>query len=114
MSELNGLLERVKIFNLISFLLYGMDSALQTTKTYEERIEESYTQFFNDLKKLFPSANREDDNLYNIISNFSSTNNEIYLEMDLIVGLQLYKNLDEKKHDVSFSYLQSIINKNLQ
>lgn len=53
MSELNGLLERVKIFNLISFLLYGVDSALQTTKTYEERIEESYTQFFNDLKKYF-------------------------------------------------------------
>ena len=41
MSELKGLFEKIKIENLMAFLIYGTDSGGEMVDNYDRKIEES-------------------------------------------------------------------------
>ncbi|MGN6715524.1 hypothetical protein [Anaerocolumna jejuensis] len=112
MSELSEMLERVKLDDMIAYLIRGTDSKIEHIGTYEGRIKESYDKIFIALEEMFPAANRQDDGLYGAILDFSITHSEVYLEMGLILGLQLYKNLEQKYQSFELTGLQSTINKN--
>ena len=79
MSEFSDMLERVKIDEVIAYLMYGADSIVEHFGTYEERIKDAYDEIFDKLEKMFPSASRHNDNLYNAVLDFSIVHNEVYL-----------------------------------
>lgn len=112
MSEFSEMLERVKLDDMIAYLIWGTDSKIEHIGTYEGRIKESYDKIFIALEEMFPFANRQDDGLYGAILDFSITHSEVYLEMGLILGFQLCKNLEQKFQCLELTGLQSIINKN--
>lgn len=112
MSEFSEMLERVKLDDMIAYLIWGTDSKIEHIGTYEGRIKESYDKIFIALEEMFPDANRQDDGLYGAILDFSITHSEVYLEMGLILGFQLCKNLEQKYQGFELTDLQSIINKN--
>lgn len=112
MSEFSEMLERVKLDDMIAYLIWGTDSKIEHIGTYEGRIKESYDKIFIALEEMFPDANRQDDDLYGAILDFSITHSEVYLEMGLILGFQLCKNLEQKYQSFELTGLQSIINKN--
>lgn len=112
MSEFTDMLERVKLDDMIAYLIFGTESKVENSGTYEERIKVSYDKIFIALKEMFPSANRRNDDLYGAVMDFSITHSEVYLEMGLIIGFQLYKNLDQQYQSFELTGLQSIINKN--
>jgi hypothetical protein len=112
MSEFTDMLEKVKLDDMIAYLIFGSESKVEHSRTYEERIKVSYDKIFIALKEIFPSANRRNDDLYGAVMDFSITHNEVYLEMGLIIGFQLYKNLEQKYQISELLCLQSIINKN--
>lgn len=112
MSEFSEMLERVKLDDMIAYLIWGTDSKIEHIGTYEGRIKESYDKIFIALEEMFPDANRQDDGLYGAILDFSITHSEVYLEMGLILGFQLCKNLEQKYQSFELTGLQSIINKN--
>jgi hypothetical protein len=112
MSEFTDMLERVKLDEIIAYLVFGTESKVENNETYEDRIKVSYDKIFIALKEMFPSADRKNDDLYGAVMDFSITHSEVYLEMGLIIGFQLYKNLDQKYKSFELIGLQSIIDKN--
>lgn len=109
MSEFSNMLERVKLNSIIAYLMYGTEDAIIEDKgTYEERIENAYDKIFVTLGNLFPSANKKNDELFNAVMDFSITHNEVYLEMGIIVGIQMYKNL-EQQQNLDLANIQAII-----
>lgn len=112
MSAFSDLQERVSLNNLVAYLMYGPEAEIENSGTYEERIKQSYDKIFADLGELFPSASRQNDDLCNAVLDFSITHNEVYFEMGLLIGFQLYKMLDDKHHNIDLTSLQSIIKKN--
>ena len=109
MSEFSNMLERVKLNSIIAYLMYGTeDSVVEDKGTYEERIENAYDKIFETLKKMFPAANKENDELFDAVTDFSITHNEVYLEMGIIVGIQMYKNL-EQQQNLDLANIQAII-----
>ena len=111
MSEFTDMLERVKLDDMIAYLILGTESKAKNSGTYEERIKVSYDKIFAALQVMFPTANRRNDDLYGVVMDFSITHSEVYLEMGLIIGFQLYKNLEQKDKSLELIGLQSIINK---
>lgn len=112
MSEFSEMLERVNLDDMIAYLIWGTDSKIEHIGTYEGKIKESYDKIFIALEEMFPAANRQDDGLYGAMLDFSITHSEVYLEMGLILGFQLYKNLEQKYQSSELTGLQSTINKN--
>lgn len=113
MSEFSDMLERVKIDEVIAFLMYGTDSIIEHSGTYEERIKNAYDDIFNKLEKMFPSANRNDDELHGAVLDFSIVHNEVYLEMGVIIGFQMYKNMEQGYMDFEVNGMDKIIKQNL-
>ena len=113
MSEFSDMLERIKIDDMIAYLMYGTESEIERSGTYEERVKNAYEEIFDKLEKMFPSASRHNDNLYNAILDFSIVHNEVYLEMGIIVGFQLYKNMEQGYMDFKVNGMEKIIKKNL-
>lgn len=109
MSEFSDMLERVKLNSIVGYLMYGTeDTVVEEKGTYEERIENAYDKIFRTLKDMFPSANRQNDELFNAVMDFSITHNEVYLEMGIIIGIQMYKNLEQQKY-FDLANIQAII-----
>ncbi|MDE6761866.1 MAG: hypothetical protein K2J90_14500 [Lachnospiraceae bacterium] len=65
-------------------------------ESYDSAIDESYETFFSDIEKLYTDATREDNKLFDIISEFACVHDNIYFEAGILVGFQLYKELVEK------------------
>lgn len=109
MSEFSDMLERVKLSNIIGYLMYGTEDAVVEDKgTYEERIKNAYDKVFGTLENMFPSANKQNDELFGAVMDFSITHNEVYLEMGIIIGIQMYKNLEQQNY-LDLANIQKII-----
>ena len=110
MSELKGLFEKIKIENLMAFLIYGTDSGGEMVDNYDRKIEESYDDILLELERKYPELDRNDDELLNIITDFAAIHDYVYFESGVMAGFQLYKNMDQvyKKH--SDGDMESILN----
>lgn len=109
MSEFSDMLERVRLNSIIGYLMYGTeDSVVEDRGTYEERIKNAYDKIFGTLEDMLPSANKHNDKLFGAVMNFSITHNEVYLEMGIIVGIQMCKNL-EQQQILDLANIQAII-----
>lgn len=96
MSELTELVEKVKLENLMGFMIYGGDSAREIFENYEQEIDKSYDEIFSRLEKLYSEVNRKDDGLFEIIMDFSALHDDIYFEAGVLIGFQLFKNLEQE------------------
>lgn len=67
MSELKELLEKVKLENIMAFMIYGADSRRDAFENYEKEIEKSYDEIFYRLEHLYSEADRKDDKLFDVL-----------------------------------------------
>ena len=96
MSELKELLEKVKLENIMAFMIYGADSRRDAFENYEKEIEKSYDEIFYRLEHLYSEADRKDDKLFDIVADFAMLHDDIYFEAGVLVGFQLFKNLEQE------------------
>ena len=71
MSELKELLEKVKLENIMAFMIYGADSRRDAFENYEKEIEKSYDEIFYRLEHLYSEADRKDDKLFDVVADFA-------------------------------------------
>lgn len=96
MSKLTELLEKVKLENLMGFIIYGGDSVREIFENYEQEIEKSYDEIFSRLEKLYSEVSRKDDGLFDIIMDCLLLHDDIYFEAGVLIGFQLFKNLEQE------------------
>ena len=96
MSELKELLEKVKLENIMAFMIYGADSRRDAFENYEKEIEKSYDEIFYRLEHLYSEADRKDDKLFDVVADFAMLHDDIYFEAGVLVGFQLFKNLEQE------------------
>lgn len=96
MYEISDMLKRSKFSNILSYLTYGTGENEEMVESYDCAIDESYETLFNDIENLYTDADREDNKLFDIITEFACIHDDIYFEAGMLVGFQLYKELTEK------------------
>ena len=94
MSEIKGLFEKVKIENLMAFLVYGTDSEGESIDDYEEKLEGSYDSFLSGLERKYPGIDRNDNELMDMISDFAGAHDHVYFEAGALTGFRLCRNMD--------------------
>ncbi len=113
MCELNDMLKRGNLSNLISYLIYDVGSNGETIDNYEKRLEESYETIFSELERLYSEADRQDDNLFDLVVDFATIHDDIYFETGVLVGFQLYKGLDEGYRSHTRGDIQAVLEKHV-
>lgn len=96
MSELTEMLEKIRLESLMGFLIYGTDSGRKKFEDYEKEIEKSYDEIYGKLEYLYSEADRKDDKLVGIIIDFATLHDNIYFEAGVLVGFQLFRNLEQE------------------
>lgn len=114
MHEISDLLKRSKFNNVLSYLTYTTKENEAMVENYDSAIDESYETFFADIEKLYTDANREDNKLFDIISEFARVHDDIYFETGMLVGFQLYKELVEKYEHLMDKGITTILEKRKQ
>lgn len=71
-------------------------------ESYDSAIDKSYETLFADIENLYKGADREDNKLFDIISEFACVHDDIYFEAEMLVGFQLYFN---SRNDRSIPHL---------
>lgn len=111
MCELNDMLKRSNLSNLISYLVYDVGSNGETIGNYEKRLKESYETIFSELEKMYSEADRQDDSLFGLVVDFATVHDNIYFETGVLVGFQLYKGLDEGYRNHTRGDIQAVVEK---
>lgn len=95
MSELHDMMERSMLESLMPYILYGSDSTKERISTYEREVNSSYERLFCKLEAMFPTADRHNDDFYGTILDFAVMHDEIFLEIGLLAGFNMCKDLSD-------------------
>ncbi len=93
-------MRRVNTGSLASYLLYEEDQSTEQDKNLERRVAKAYETLLSQLKERFPEVDPDDDDLMDIIINFSRVFEEAYFEMGLTAGFQMYRNMDKRIQEI--------------
>ncbi len=98
MSELERILDNIKPEKLAFYALYGTKMSAEHIYNYDTELENAYENFLKFLVKQCPNirATALDDKLIHFISTYS----EIYLEIGMIAGYILSKEMELKFHSL--------------
>lgn len=88
------MLKKVKLKSLIGYLIYDVGSQEKVANECDQEINEAYDTLFTKLEDMYSEADRNDDKLADVIHDFSMLHKDIYFEAGLLMGFQLYKNLE--------------------
>ncbi len=92
-------LGKLKLEKFILDLLYGMGSLEETAEGYGEKIKNSYDEFTEKLEYLYEGVDKEDNRLFDIVSDFAEIHDDVYFEVGFLTGIKLIKSL-ESAHNV--------------
>jgi len=82
--------ERAHSQCLTQYLLYGNETVpSKDPKKHDERIDNSFELFYKGIKEKYPFINENDDFIYSLISELTTTHDEVFMEIGLIVGLEI-------------------------
>lgn len=95
MCILKNMLKRADLNNLIAYLADNTGSDEDQLEHCEKKLKESYETIFTKLEGMYPEADRQDDALFNTVTDFAEIHDNIYFEAGVLAGFQLYKSLDE-------------------
>lgn len=113
MGELNSILKRSKFENLMAYLISEVGDNAEILDSFDDIISQSYETFFNELESLYKEANRNDDNLFDIVSTFTYIHDDVYFEAGMIVGFQLYKGFDTQYQNHKDTDIPALLRKQL-
>lgn len=110
-SEFNTIWDRIKLDSVIGYLIYGSETEPQKNGEYQSRIVNAYDEIFDVLEHIMPSVSRQDEDLFNAVMDFSIVHNEVYLEMGLLMGFQLYKEIEESRQKLDMGNMKTVLKK---
>ena len=90
MSEFTEIMKKISLENLMSYLIYGMDSSRENFESYGDKIEKSFEVLFEKLEQLYDGADRNDNRLFDAVSDFAILHDDIYFEVGVIIGTELF------------------------
>ena len=93
MKMIQTIMEKSKIESIISYLLFD-DMPKEKIDNYEDKITESYQEFFDGLEKMFLEASRDNDDLFEMVADFAALHDEIFLTIGITIGYNLNKELE--------------------
>ncbi len=93
MGELIQMTDRIGFEGFMEYLIYGgetdrMPVRYEGKDAYQKRIDAAFEELFDGLKRIFPSAGRDNDALYSAVLDFSMAHQEAYTTMGFLAGLR--------------------------
>jgi hypothetical protein len=76
----------------------GTESNEKRMCDYDNTIENSCKDFFDKLEQILPDADRNNDELFGAVADLVVTHDDIFLEVGIVVGFNLYKSLELAYH----------------
>ena len=109
MREMNEIFDKVKLENLITHFLDRTDSKYMMTEEYDEKLSQSYDKLFEELEYMYEQADRHDNRLFDVITDFAQEHDNIHLEIGMILGAKLCKNMEQGYRKCFKSSIQNIL-----
>ncbi|WP_052446877.1 hypothetical protein [Candidatus Soleaferrea massiliensis] len=111
MCTFNSIFKRSKFKNLMSYIINEIGEDGENIEDYSRAIDQSYEDFFTNLEKLYPKADRNDNRLFDVVTDFSIIHDDIYFKAGALTGFQLYKEFEEHYKNHKDSDIPSLLKK---
>lgn len=94
MLESKTIFGKDKMENLLLRLIYNADSLKGIFENSEEKIEKSFEKFYEELENLYDEVNKNDNRLFDVITDFIVIHDNVYFDAGFWAGVQLMKKLE--------------------
>ena len=114
MGELKQMTERIGFEGFMEYLIYGGETDRMPVRdegkdAYQKRIDAAFEELFDGLKRIFPSASRDNDALYSAVLDFSMAHQESYTVMGFLAGLRFCTDLQKASRSIGGDKIQSTV-----
>lgn len=106
MKTINTIFKRAKMEQIISYLLDKPDTMAEKIDDFESKIIESYDNVFGTLEEKYSEADRNDDELFEMVAEFASIHDEAFLTLGLAIGYNLNRELEETWKKIKVNNMQ--------
>lgn len=97
MRTIRDILDKEEIEQIILYLFYGDDNVEEMLGKFDKKIEMVYDDFFSQLEKMFPEADRKDGKLVDAVSDFVKAHDEVFMTLGIALGYELRGELLDHK-----------------
>lgn len=116
MKEITDILLRSRFGNLIDYLVSEMPDTPEEDENYEKeeldhKVRQSFDTFYTELERLYPSVCFESDDFFNAVVDFARIHDDVYLKIGLLVGFQIYKELETNFKNIKTKDIISFLEK---
>lgn len=109
MQELKEMFDKEKLENLISHFMEQDNSDDTLAKNYDEKLSQSYDKLYEELEGMYEQADREDNRLFDVITDFAREHDNTYFEIGVILGAKLCKNMERGYKKCFKSSIENIL-----
>lgn len=115
MDEFENMINKVKPENLLQYLVYDSytpaeeGSKKESKEGFQKRIKEADEQVLSRLERKYPTASRNDNELFDILSDYILEHDNVFFEAGLLVGFQIFKGLENAYQAYGKADIQDII-----
>ena len=114
MGELRQMTERIGFEGFMEYLIYGGDTDCMPVRNegkdaYQKRIDAAFEELFDGLKRIFPSASRDNDALYSAVLDFSMAHQDTYTVMGFLAGLRFCTDMQKACRSIGGDKIQSAV-----
>lgn len=114
MGELRQMTERAGMESFMEYIIYGEETSRIPIKddgkdAYQKRIDAAFEELFDGLKRIFPSASRDNDALYSAVLDFSMAHQETYTVMGFLAGLRFCTDMQKACRSIGGDKIQSAV-----
>ena len=106
--------ERIGFEGFMEYLIYGGETDRMPVRdegkdAYQKRIDAAFEELFDGLKRIFPSAGRDNDALYSAVLDFSMAHQEAYTVMGFLAGLRFCTDLQKACRSIGGDKIRSTV-----
>ena len=95
MSYITDIFRRANLQQIREFLLIGVESRSVSKLSYKQRLAAADKAMLDELRRRFPEQ-EEQEMVYGMIQNYTSSVKDIYMEIGLQCGATIAKQLAEE------------------
>lgn len=95
MYELREIFKKIKLENLISYFIFDSYEYEIEIEDYEQKLGESYDILLEKIRNICPDVGIHEDDLFDAVTDFATIHDDVYFEMGILIGFQLFKNMED-------------------
>ena len=106
----NGVSEIARMRHVYSYVVDWLEGSYRDLSNAEDELDDATSKLFEVLDKALPNSEGNEE-IFDAVIEYSVTYSDIYLGTGIVLGLQLYKELEQTGEELTYDTIYDLLSR---